>query len=144
MTSIQPTERARRRLHIVRLVAFIDLVLLIILVSAALTGQREIVHIVGPLHGINFLLLLVIVGAASIDGIWGWWFPIAVLLTAGPPGAFIGEWIINRHIGVQNLTVHADISSEATVLATKIGTDASDSSLLVAKESLMDERKEQN
>jgi len=114
MNSMQQTERIHRRLRIVRVVASVDLVLLIILVSAALTGQREIVHILGPLHGINFLLLLVIVGVAAIDGVWGWWFPAVVLLTAGPPGAFLGEWILHRRAGAQNLIAHDALSSKAT------------------------------
>ncbi len=98
MMSVSQIERIERRLRIVRIVASVDLVLLIILVSAALTGQKDVVHVVGPLHGINFLLLLVIVGVAAIDGLWGWWFPVVVLLTAGPPGAFIGEWILHRRV----------------------------------------------
>ena len=101
MNSMQQIERIQKRLRIVRLVAFIDLILLIVLISAAITGQRAIVHIIGPLHGINFLLLLVIVATATLDGIWGWWFPAVVLFTAGPPGAFIGEWIIHRRVKAQ-------------------------------------------
>jgi hypothetical protein len=139
MNSLQQTERILRRLYIVRLTALVDLVLLIILVSAALTGKKEIVHVVGPLHGINFLLLLVIVGVAALDGVWGWWFPVAILLTAGPPGAFIGEWVIHRRVRAQKLRAIDDLSSEATVLATaKEEADASDSFSLVTQ----DERKE--
>ncbi len=141
MTSMPQTERIQRRLRIVRLVAFVDLVLLITLVSAALTGGREIVHILGPLHGINFLLLLVMVGAGAIDGVWGWWFPVVVLLTAGPPGAFLGEWILHRRAGAQILTTYDDRASEATVFAPKEGTDASDRFLLVARKRLKNQRK---
>jgi hypothetical protein len=118
MTSRQPTERVYRRLRIVRLVAFVDLVLLLALVSAALTGNRGLVHVLGPIHGINYLLLLVIVGTAAIDGIWGWWFPVVVLLTAGPPGAFIGEWMIHRRISKHNATTHNTVSPETTMGAT--------------------------
>jgi len=93
---IQKSERIRKRLRIVQIAALVDFVLLVILVSAALTRQQNIVHVLGPLHGINFLLLLVIVGTSALDGLWGWWFPALVLVTAGPPGAFIGEWLIRR------------------------------------------------
>lgn len=103
MTPVQRTERIYRRLRTLRLMALVDLVLLLALVSSALTGQRELVQILGPLHGINFLLLLVIVVLGAVDGIWAWWFPVAVFLTAGPPGAFIGEWIIARRINAQNV-----------------------------------------
>jgi hypothetical protein len=129
MTPMQQTQRILRRLRIVRLVAFVDLVFLIILISAALAGKREFVHILGPLHGINFLLLLVIVGTAVLDGVWGWWFPIVILLTAGPPGAFLGEWLIHRRIKAQNL-----IAQE--------GADTSGTLLLVTGETSKDERKE--
>lgn len=142
MTSMQQTERIQHRLRIVRVVALVDLVLLIVLVSAALTGQKEIVHIVGPLHGINFLLLLVIVGAAAIDGVWGWWFPAVVLLTAGPPGAFLGEWIIHRRVRGQQLITHDALSSEASIVATKEGTNAPDTFLPITREIPKDERKE--
>jgi hypothetical protein len=94
--------RVQRRLRIVRIFALFDLVLLVILVSAAITGKHEIVQIVGPLHGVNFLLLLVIVGVAALDGLWGWWFPLVILCTAGPPGALLGEWNIRRLLRIQN------------------------------------------
>ncbi len=143
MTSIQQTERVYRRLRIVRLVAFIDLVLLVALVSAALTGRREIVHVLGPLHGINYLLLLVIVGTAAIDDIWGWWFPVAILLTAGPPGAFVGEWAIRRRLREQDATAHDNVSSETTVAATEEKTGSRVSPLSSTEEGLMEEREEQ-
>ena len=98
---MQKGERIRKRLRIVQVVALIDFVLLVALVSAALTKQHNIVQVLGPLHGINFLLLLVMVGTAAIDGLWGWWFPALVLVTAGPPGAFIGEWLILRRISFE-------------------------------------------
>lgn len=143
MTSIQPTERISRRLRIVRLVALVDLVLLLALVSAALTGQREIVHILGPLHGINFLLLLVIVGVGAIDGVWEWWFPVAVLLTAGPPGAFIGEWIINRRVRGRNETIHHNISSGTGAFTSERETNTAGLPLSSTEKHLQDKRKEQ-
>ena len=98
---MQKDERIRQRLRVVQVVALVDFVLLLTLISAAVTRQQNIVHVLGPLHGINFLLLLVIVATAALDGLWGWWFPLLVLFTAGPPGAFIGEWLIRRRISFQ-------------------------------------------
>lgn len=98
MIATEQSKRLRRRLQIVRLFALLDLALLAVLIWAALTGHRDLVHILGPLHGINYLLLLVIVVVAALDGLWGWWFPLAILLTAGPPGAFLGEWIMHRRL----------------------------------------------
>ena len=98
---MQKDTRIRKRLRVVQIVALIDLVLLAMLVTAAVTRQQNIVHILGPIHGINYLLLLVIVSTAALDGLWGWWFPLLVLFTAGPPGAFIGEWLILRRTSLQ-------------------------------------------
>ncbi len=90
--------RVRQRLRIVRWVALLDLVLLIALLASSLTGQREFVRVLGPLHGINFLLLLAVAVTAVLDRLWGWWFPLAILLTAGPLGALIGEKFIERRL----------------------------------------------
>ncbi len=103
------SDRVRRRLGIVRWFALLDGALLIVLVTAAVTGQRNVVHVVGPVHGINFLLLLVLAGTAAIDGLWGWWFPALILVTAGPIGALIGEWVIGRR-----LTAHPAQAGEAS------------------------------
>lgn len=143
MTSTQHTERLSRRLRIVRVVALVDFVLLLALVSAALTGQREMVQILGPLHGINFLLLLVIVGVGAIDGVWEWWFPVAVLLTAGPPGAFLGEWIMRRRVRTQKAMIHDVVSDETAVVAAERETGTSDLPFPSTEESWRDERKEQ-
>lgn len=83
-----------RRLRMVRWVALADLLLLIALVSAAVLGARGAVHILGPLHGVNFLLLIAVSATAALDGLWGWWYPALILVTAGPIGAFIGERMI--------------------------------------------------
>ncbi|GHO56987.1 DUF3817 domain-containing protein [Ktedonobacter robiniae] len=142
MTSIQQTKHIRRRLRIVRVFALIDLVLLLALVSAALTGQREMVQILGPLHGINFLLLLVIVGVGAIDGVWEWWFPVAVLLTAGPPGALVGEWIINRRVRTQKALIHDAVSDKTAVVAAERETSTSSVPFPSTKVHVRDERKE--
>ncbi len=88
--------RVRRRLRVLRYLALLDAVLLIALVLSALTGTRGLVHILGPLHGVNFLILLVTAGTAALDGLWGWWFPALILVTAGPIGTLIGERVIIR------------------------------------------------
>jgi hypothetical protein len=143
MSSTQQTERIYRRLRIVRVVALVDLVLLLALVSAALTGHHEIVQVLGPLHGINFLFLLVIVGVGAIDGVWAWWFPVAVLLTAGPPGAFLGEWIIHRRVGAQKAMIHDAVSDETAVVAAERETGTSGLPFPSTKEHVRDEQEEQ-
>ncbi len=88
--------RVRRRLRVLRYLALVDAILLIALVLSALTGAKNLVHILGPLHGVNFLILLVTAGTAALDGLWGWWFPALILVTAGPIGTLIGERAIVR------------------------------------------------
>jgi len=88
--------RVRRRLRVLRYLALVDAVLLIALVLSALTGTRSLVHILGPLHSVNFLILLVTAGTAALDGLWGWWFPALILVTAGLIGTLIGERVIVR------------------------------------------------
>ena len=93
-------QRGLSRLRIVRRVALLDAVLLIALVAASQSGMREIVRVLGPLHGANFLLLLTIIGTAAVDGLWSWWFFLGTFITGGPIGAFVGEWIIARRVAL--------------------------------------------
>jgi hypothetical protein len=97
-TPAERRERARRRLSIVRWLALADLLLLLTLTAASFAGNREVVGVLGPIHGGNFVLLLVMVGTAAADGLWSWWFPAGVLFTGGPVGALIGERLVSRRL----------------------------------------------
>ncbi len=137
----QQMERVRRKLRIVQWAAWIDLILLVALIASSLSKQRDFVHVLGPLHGINFLLLVVIVATAALDGLWGWWFPVAILLTGGAPGALVGEWIIKRGIASQigsrdsgDVSPGEQIETENMLLVPDIAN---------AKRSTLDERKVQ-
>jgi hypothetical protein len=85
-----------QRLRWVRWVAVLDLLLLVALVAASRMGNRQLVAVLGPIHGGNFLLLLTMTATGAADGLWSWWFPGGVLVTGGPIGALIGEWLILR------------------------------------------------
>ena len=87
-----------RRLRFVRWVALADALLLVTLVSASLLGNRALVSVLGPVHGGNFLALVVLVFTGVTDGLWSWWFLAATIFTGGPPGAFIGEVLISRQL----------------------------------------------
>ncbi len=109
MMATPGTAQIRRHLRVVRLIALLDLVLLLALVVAAITGQRALVRVLGPVHGINFLFLLTVAATAALDGLWGWWFPTAIFLTGGPLGALIGERAVARRLAsAQGEPVNAD------------------------------------
>lgn len=54
------------------------------------------VSVVGPIHGIGFLALLYLCLRGAGEQRWGWWFPIAVVVTLGPIGSLYGEHRIRR------------------------------------------------
>ena len=88
----------RRSLDRVRIVAILDALLLVPLVIAALSDAEGVVGVLGPIHGAGFLILLYLTAAGSGRGLWGWWFPVIVLVTAGPPGSLIGDLRIRRSL----------------------------------------------
>jgi hypothetical protein len=102
MNSLPDPQRVRQRLRWVRWAALLDLVLLVALLTASFTGNRPLVSVLGPLHGGNFLLLLTLTVTAAADGMWSWWFPLGVLVTGGPLGALVGEWLIARRLARQD------------------------------------------
>jgi len=88
----------RTLLDRIRIVAVLDALLLAPLVFAALTDRDEWVSVLGPIHGIGFLILLVLVVRGVVERFWGWWFPAIVVVTLGPPGSLIGDLRIRREL----------------------------------------------
>ena len=87
----------RHALDRVRIVAVLDALLLVPLVIAAVQDS-DLTRILGPIHGVGFLLLLYLVVKGVGDGLWGWWFPALVVVTLGPPGSLIGDVRIRRDL----------------------------------------------
>jgi len=96
MQSALEAQQVLRWLMIVRWIALADLVLLIVLLVASFANNEELVQIFGLTHGIVFLALIAIVGIGAVQKLWNWWFLVATLITTGPPGAFVGEFLIAR------------------------------------------------
>ena len=97
--NIQSAQEARqvlRWLVIVRWTALADLLLLIVLLAASVADNEILVRVFGVTHGMVFLALLAIVAIGALQKLWSWWFLIGTLVTTGPPGAFIGEFLIAR------------------------------------------------
>lgn len=90
--------RTRRLLDVIRVIAIADALLLVVLVFCAITDRESVVSVLGPMHGVGFLILLYLCVRGAGEGLWGWWFPAIVLVTAGPPGSLIGELRIRREL----------------------------------------------
>jgi hypothetical protein len=89
-----------KQLDLIRVLAIADFVLLVPLLLdlfGAIDSER-MVGIVGPIHGIGFLVLIFLAGRGAAEGRWGWWFPGAVLITLGPIGSLWGEHRIRRRL----------------------------------------------
>ena len=80
-----------RLLKLIRWAAIADFLLLIPLVIAAVRDADGVVSILGPIHGIGFVVLLVLCLKGWSEDRWGLWFPALVVVTLGPPGSLIGE-----------------------------------------------------
>jgi len=87
----------RRLLNAVLAVGIVDALLLVVLLYFAFVDRSDTaVSVLGPIHGIGYLILLALTGRGAVDRQWGWWFPGLVLISGGPLGSFVGEVILRR------------------------------------------------
>jgi len=87
-----------RRLNVIRWVAIADFALLVGLVVAALRGAEGLVSVLGPIHGVGYLILLGLCVRGWSEGRWGLWFPAVVVVTLGPPGSLYGDRRVRREL----------------------------------------------
>ena len=89
-----------RFLNWIAIVALVDVVLLIPLVWASrwVADNHDIVSVLGPSHGFLFMSLVGMVAWGSLQKWWGWWFPAIVVITLGPIGSLLGDWIVRRNL----------------------------------------------
>lgn len=89
----------RRLLNAVLVVGILDALLLVVLLYFAVVNRNEAaIGVLGPIHGIGYLLLLGLTGRGAVDGQWGWWFPALVLVTGGPIGSLVGEVVLRKRL----------------------------------------------
>ena len=88
----------KKALDRVRIVAVLDGIALIVLLYCAITDREGVIDVLGPLHGLGFLLLLYLTAKGAGEGRWGWWFPAITLVTTGPPGSLVGDLKIRREL----------------------------------------------
>ena len=100
MTTTSPAQadRTRKLLRWVAIAAALDFLLLIPLVIASLSDNDELISVLGPVHGIGFLIQLFLTIRGAGEKLWGWWFPVLVVVTLGPPGALIGHVKVTRDL----------------------------------------------
>ena len=85
-----------RQLGVVRRLALVDALLLAVLVACSLGDLEVAVSIVGAVHGGLFLTLVTAVASGASERFWGWWFPVAIVISGGALGAFLGERVVAR------------------------------------------------
>ena len=86
-----------RRLNVIAIVAVADALLLAVLLWASFSDS-DLVHVLGPIHGGGYVALLALCGIGSLEDRWDWWFPALVVVTLGPPGSLIGDYILRRKL----------------------------------------------
>jgi integral membrane protein len=101
MTTLAPDRyrSQRRALDLVLAVGIADALLLVVLMYFAFVDRSDTaVSVLGPIHGIGFLILLYLTVTGASAKRWGWWFPGIVLITGGPLGSIIGDVILRRRL----------------------------------------------
>ncbi len=89
----------RRALNLVLAVGIADALLLVVLLYVAFVDRSDAaVSVLGPIHGIGFLILLYLTVSGAVGKRWGWWFPALVLVTGGPVGSIVGDTILRRRL----------------------------------------------
>jgi integral membrane protein len=89
-----------RQLDLIRIVAIADFLLLIplLLNVFGVIHSDTMVSVIGPIHGIGFVVLIWLCARGVAEGRWGWWFPAVVVATLGPIGSLWGEHRIRRKL----------------------------------------------
>jgi integral membrane protein len=89
----------RRALNLVLAVGITDALLLVVLMYFAFVDRSDAaVSVLGPIHGIGYLILLYLTASGAGAKRWGWWFPGIVLVTGGPLGSIVGDVVLRRRL----------------------------------------------
>ncbi len=89
-----------KQLNLIRVIAILDIILLVPLVMnlVGIVDSDAMVSLIGPVHGVGFLLLLFLCIKGAGEERWGWWFPAIVVITLGPIGSLYGEHRVRREL----------------------------------------------
>lgn len=69
-----------KKLDLVRVLAAVDLVMLIVLLFFSFSENDSGVSILGPIHGLMVLALLYVTGVGAYEKRWPWLFPVTTLI----------------------------------------------------------------
>jgi integral membrane protein len=96
----ETAERARtlKRLNLIGAIAVADALLLAVLLWASFGDRESLVHVLGPIHGVGFVVLVALCFRGVIEERWDWWFPALVVVTGGPLGSLIGDYVLRRKL----------------------------------------------
>jgi hypothetical protein len=98
-TSAPATPDVKKLLNRVLAVGIADALLLVVLIYFAWIDRSDnAVHILGPIHGLGFIVLLGLTANGALQKFWGWWFPALVVVTGGPLGSIGGDLILRRRL----------------------------------------------
>jgi integral membrane protein len=105
-----------KQLNLIRIIAIADLILLLPLLAnlVGIVDSEAMVSVIGPIHGIGFLVLLFLCVRGAGEERWGWWFPGIVLITLGPIGSLYGEHRVRGRIEAE---IAADAASPGSAPA---------------------------
>jgi Domain of unknown function (DUF3817) len=104
MTSLAPAvahspASQRRALNLVLAVGLVDALLLVVLLYFAFVDHSDAtVSVLGPIHGIGYLILLGLTAYGAVAKRWRWWFPAIVLVSGGPVGSIVGDVLLRRQL----------------------------------------------
>jgi hypothetical protein len=89
----------KKLLNTVLAVGIADALLLVVLVYFAFIDRSDnAVHVLGPIHGLGFLALLALTANGALQRFWGWWFPALVVVTGGPIGSIVGDFVLRGRV----------------------------------------------
>jgi integral membrane protein len=98
-TTTTTTSNPKKLLNTILAVGIADALLLVVLVYVAWIDRNDTaVHILGPIHGLGFMVLVGLTANGALQKLWGWWFPAIVVVTGGPLGSIVGDVVLRKRL----------------------------------------------
>ena len=69
-----------KKMDLIRLIAVLDVILLVVLLGFSFSDNKGGVSILGPIHGLVVLVLLYLTAVGAGEKRWGWLFPVTTLI----------------------------------------------------------------